>query len=224
MLNKVKLYEYDCVTLKILKSYDTLRAAANDISESVFKNKKNKDTIANSIVYHMVRKQQYCGRCFAYQKDFANVKKEIAKRLKISVKLDNRKKKYLTIQHMYREYKRLTKLIYCDIPNFSQFRQCLIDYFDTKFKNAVLTDGIYVADKYKIGAIKLYMDGTILNSNKYKFDKIYKRLIPKYLRKECVARYKHCYSLYVPKGLLVKYRDAYSQNASILQKKTFHDR
>lgn len=200
--------------------------ASEDVNNVIFKGKKNRATIANSIIQHIKSKEPYCGRCYSYQRSFSKVKKELSNRFKIHLEAKSRAIiKKLTLKDMYREYKRLTLLISSDVTDYNKFENCLSDYFEYKFKKAVTTDGLYVADKLKTGEIKLLMDGTILNPLKYTYlKKIYKRLIPHYIRKECTAKYKNFYAIHVPVEYLKKYREEYSNNAANLQKKKYHDR
>lgn len=199
--------------------------AAADINSVIFKNKKNRYTIANSMIYHMRRRQQYCGRCFAYQDDFENVKKEVVDKLKIRItKKDNLKRDIYKLSDVYKEYKRILNIADdITVPYFT-FRDILNDYFTIKFEKALSTDGDFTINDVLIGKIRLAIDDSIIDPVKYKLDKIYKRLIPVYSKYTCTAKYKHCYKYFLNRKHLRLFRKNYFKYAPKLRKFIKNDR
>lgn len=190
------VYRYNCATFRIKRKYKSLFAAAKDINKIHYKGTRDSISMYKVIKSKIIYDEAiYCGECLAYADRYNEAVTKRKKDLKIRFEHKSKaSKRCFGKNQIYKEYKRIMRLLHYEFITAHKYNALLKDYFDIKLQKAIETDGRLDLFEHLLGIIKLklldYIDketnelkSVIVHSwNKYKsygrYKNFYKYRIP----------------------------------------------
>lgn len=190
------VYRYNCATFKIKKKYKSLFAAAKDINRVHYDGKRDSIAMYKVIKNRIIHDEAiYCGECLAYADRYNEAIAKRKRDLKIRFGYKSKaSKRCFGKSQIYKEYKRIMKLLHYEIIPSNKYSSLLNDYFNIKLQKAIETNGRLDLFEQLLGVIKLklvdYIDketgelkSVVVHSwNKYKsygrYRNFYKYRIP----------------------------------------------